>query len=73
MDADLVAWDPEADREVTADSLRFKHRVSPYLGRTLSGRVERTWLRGRVVYDGQNVIGPHGRPQLHRTSSGGTA
>lgn len=70
LDADLVLWDPDATREVTASGLRFKHPVSPYLGRTLSGRVLRTWLRGAVVFDGDDVIGPHGRPLLHR---GGTA
>jgi allantoinase len=48
-DADLVAFDPEAMFEVKAGDLLHKHPVTPYDGRTLTGRVTRTWLRGTEV------------------------
>ncbi|HVZ72953.1 MAG TPA: allantoinase AllB [Polyangia bacterium] len=67
FDADLVAWDPDAGLDVAADGLHFKHKVSPYVGRRLFGRVEKTWLRGRVVYDGgKHPAGPVGAPLLRR-------
>jgi allantoinase len=48
-DADLVAFDPEAIWVVDAPKLHQRHKVSPYAGRTLRGRVVATWLRGQLV------------------------
>src|SRR5215469_1110667 len=48
-DADLVAFDPDAMFEVKAGALLHKNPVTPYDGRTLTGRVTRTWLRGTEV------------------------
>lgn len=50
LDADLVIWDPDADVEVTKELLHFRHKMSPYLGQVLRGRIETTVLRGRAVY-----------------------
>ncbi|KAI0074781.1 allantoinase [Panus rudis PR-1116 ss-1] len=50
-DADLVIFDPSATFKVTKDSLHFKNKVTPYENLTLTGRVQRTYLRGEVVYD----------------------
>jgi len=36
---------------VTKEDLHFKNKLSPYEGMTLTGRVEQTYLRGRIVYD----------------------
>ena len=67
FDADLVVWDPEAEVEVDAAQLHFRHKVSPYLGRRLMGRVEATFLRGQLVYDGSgHPAGPVGAPILGR-------
>ncbi|WP_214413675.1 allantoinase AllB [Sphaerisporangium fuscum] len=48
-DADLVAFDDAA--EFTVDAARLLHRnpVTAYHGRTLTGVVRATWLRGRPV------------------------
>ncbi|MEW1907686.1 allantoinase AllB [Kitasatospora sp. NPDC085895] len=48
-DADLVAFDPDADFAVHAEQLHHRNPVTPYAGRTLTGAVRTTWLRGRVV------------------------
>src|SRR5215469_10957188 len=48
-DADLVAFDPEASFEVRGAELRHRHPLTPYEGRTLTGRVARVWLRGTEV------------------------
>jgi allantoinase len=48
-DADLVAFDPDASFEVHGADLRHRHPLTPYEGRTLTGRVARVWLRGAEV------------------------
>ncbi|GAA3555560.1 allantoinase AllB [Nonomuraea rosea] len=55
-DADLVAFDPDADNLIDASLLHHKNPVTPYHGSALKGAVLTTWLRGRPV-DGV----PHGR------------
>jgi allantoinase len=57
-DADLVLVDPAGETRVTPDSLHYRHKVTPYLGRTLRGAVRRTILRGRTVAVDGHVVGP---------------
>lgn len=45
-DADLCVLAPDAAFTVDAAGLQHKNAVSPYDGRTLTGTVRRTWLRG---------------------------
>ena len=69
-DADLVVWDPDEPFTVAADGLFYRHHISPYVGASLRGRVHRTFLRGREVYDGQgHPAGPIGRVLLHREAA----
>ena len=49
-DADLVAFDPDATFEVAGAGIHHRHKLTPYLGRTLHGVVLKTWLRGRPVF-----------------------
>ena len=49
-DADFVVFDPDAAWTVTAGDLHFRHKLSPYLGVELRGRVIETWLRGEPVF-----------------------
>jgi allantoinase len=48
-DADLVAFAPDGSFVVEPSALRHRHPVTPYAGRTLSGVVTTTWLRGEPV------------------------
>lgn len=50
-DADLALIDLTASDVLRADDLRYRHRHSPYIGWTLRGRVVRTLVRGRTVYE----------------------
>jgi allantoinase len=50
FDADLVRWHPEKEFIVTETELRHRHPLTPWLGRTLAGVVEATYLRGERVY-----------------------
>ena len=49
--ADLVMFDPERSWKVIADAFRSKSKNSPFDGRAVQGRVLRTVIDGRVVYD----------------------
>jgi allantoinase len=66
-DADLIVLDPNEDVSVNAEQLFFRHKVSPYLGQTLQGRVQTTLVRGACVYDGaKHSDSAMGRLLLHR-------
>jgi allantoinase len=61
-DADLVLVDPGAQTAVEPWTLFYRYKHSPYVGRTLHGRITRTLLRGRTVFlDGEIVSKPIGR------------
>jgi len=49
-DADFVVFDPEIEWTVKPADLHFRHKLSPYLGAKLRGRVVETWLRGEPVF-----------------------
>jgi allantoinase len=71
-DADLVAFDDAAEFVVGPEDLHFRHKVSPWLGRRLHGRVLRTWLRGQTIYDfsadaDSRFAAPTGRTLLRQT------
>ncbi|EAU91207.2 allantoinase [Coprinopsis cinerea okayama7 len=51
FDGDFVLWDPNASFTVTRDFLQYKNKISPYEGKELTGRVEKTYLRGSLIYD----------------------
>lgn len=50
FDGDLVAFDPDTDWIVDATRLHHRHPVTPYAGRSMRGRVLRTWLRGAEIF-----------------------
>ena len=56
-DADIVVWDPNATFTVTPELVQHRHKVTPYLGRTLHGVVKTTYVRGQKVWDDGRAIG----------------
>jgi len=50
-DADLVIFDAEAIFTVRGSELFHRHKATPYEGAELKGRVQKTFLRGEVVFD----------------------
>jgi allantoinase len=61
-DADLALVDLGDHTELDAAQLLTRHKLSPYLGLRLRGRVRATLLRGRpLVRDGSVVAEPKGR------------
>jgi allantoinase len=53
-EATFVVFDPKAEFTVTVERLHYRHAISPYIGETLRGVVQATYLRGEAVFqDGQ--------------------
>jgi allantoinase len=57
-DADLALVDLTASHELSADDLHYRHRHSPFVGRSLSARVVRTLVRGQTVFANGRIVGP---------------
>lgn len=54
--ADLVVWDPEQQVRITIDSIRHRHKETPYLDRLVFGQVKQTWLGGTCIFDEGTII-----------------
>ncbi|HKV33168.1 MAG TPA: allantoinase AllB, partial [Pyrinomonadaceae bacterium] len=50
-DADITIWNPNRDFIVDGTHLEHRHKLTPYHGESLTGVVEKTFLRGRKIYD----------------------
>jgi allantoinase len=62
FDADFVVFEPEAEFIARSEHLHYRHRISPYLGETLRGKVLATYLRGNCIFtDGEFPGAPGGR------------
>ncbi len=64
--ADVVVFDPDTEWTVGADWFRSKSKNSPYIGRTLKGRVRMTITHGRIVFEEEGH--DEGRPDDGRGS-----
>ena len=61
-DADLIIWNPDREFKVEPEMIHHRHKLTPYNGEVLQGVVEKTFLRGQMVYDGgEFVSGPRGK------------
>ncbi|CAN3700688.1 Allantoinase [Microbacterium sp. MM2322] len=64
--AHLVAFAPDETFVVDATALEYRNPVTPWHGKTLTGVVRETWLRGESVYRrGAAVTEREGREILH--------
>ncbi len=62
-DADLVAVDPNVQRQVEESELPSKCKWSPFHGRQMRGFPLQVWLRGELVFDhGEFPLKPSGKP-----------
>lgn len=61
-DADLVIWNPDRAFRVEPELIQHRHKLTPYAGEVLRGVVEKTFLRGQMVYDcGEFASAPGGQ------------
>lgn len=70
-DADLVLFDPAADRTVRQADLHHTSDFTPYEGMTVRGAVRSVFLRGQHVVDAGELVGGRGRGRfLERSTLG---
>lgn len=55
FDADIVVFDPDASWLVQGDKLLHRHKITPYDGHVLAGRVQATYLRGQKIFGDTGV------------------
>ena len=55
-DADIVIWNPDREFQVSPSLIHHRHKLTPYAGEILHGVVEKTFLRGQMVYDGGEFV-----------------
>jgi len=60
-DADLTFFDPDEKWRVRVEALHQRHKITPYAGRELRGKVRATYLRGTKIYDDGEFAPPAGR------------
>jgi dihydroorotase (multifunctional complex type) len=72
-DADLVLFDPAGSWRVDQAGMHSKVGWSPLHGRTLRGRLVATYLRGRPVAHGREILGGGGGRFVGRPAGGAGA
>lgn len=68
-DGDIVLVDPMSEWDVGTDTLWTRHRMSPFAGWRVRGRVVRTFVRGRTVFTLDDGPGPPGGGMVVRPSA----
>ena len=56
-DADIIAFDCDAPFVVQTENVQHRHKVTPYEGETLRGKVRATFVRGQKVWEDDAHIG----------------
>ncbi len=71
FDADIVIFDPQARSIINADDLHENCGWTPYEGLELTGRVESTFVRGKVVVENGEFVGQQGAGRFIERSRAG--
>jgi dihydroorotase len=58
--ADIVLVDMNRKFKIDSSSFFSKAKYSPFDGRRVTGKVVKTFVNGRLVFDGNNAIGAPG-------------
>ena len=63
--ADILVFDPDIKFIITNEMIKHRHKITPYVGRTVSGQVQHTFVRGHHVYQQDQLLNtPVGNPLL---------
>ena len=54
--ADFLVFDPNAEFTITNEMIKHRHNITPYAGRTVTGQVLHTFVRGHHVYQQDKFI-----------------
>jgi dihydropyrimidinase len=63
-DADIVVFDPDAQRVINSSMLKSRAGYSVYDGWSVTGWPAQTLRRGQLVFDGDTILGDPGSGQL---------
>lgn len=55
-DADIIVLDPNEKWTPTTESFHSKSTNSPWIGRELTGRIKKTFVSGKLIYDGEEIL-----------------
>ena len=70
FDADFVVFDDHAEYVIEEQNIFYRHKLSPYIGARVTGVVEKTYLRGNLVYSDGDIIGvPKGQTLMNHRHS----
>lgn len=65
LHADFLVFDPNYSYTITNEMIKHRHNITPYAGRTVTGQVLHTFVRGHHVYQQDKFINtPIGKPLL---------
>lgn len=56
-DADIVIWNPEEKFTVVPGLIQHRHKLTPYSGMELFGKIEATFIRGQKVFEKGQFVG----------------
>ena len=70
-DADLVLFDPNKQHVLSATNHHSNVDYSLFEGRSVTGKVERVFLRGELIVDGDHWLGKKGKGQYQKRSASG--
>jgi dihydroorotase-like cyclic amidohydrolase len=59
-DADLILIDPSGERTLRNEDVLSKAGWTPFHGRSVRGRIARTYLRGTLIAEEGTPVGDHG-------------
>ena len=51
FDADIVIWNPEANFTVVTEIIQHRHKLTPYSGMELFGKIEAAYIGGQKVFE----------------------
>ncbi len=57
---------------ITSDIIKYRHKVTPYEGRTVKGIIDKTLLRGMQVYADGDIVGSPAGQAILRAANGGS-
>jgi dihydropyrimidinase len=63
-DADLVIFDPEQEWTITSEEMHTAAKYTPYEGFAVAGKVQMTYLRGRLIMGDDVYMGVPGEGQF---------
>lgn len=55
-DADLVVWHPEQYDLIEEKDVYHKHKICPYIGETLFGKIYATFVNGKLVFNQNEIV-----------------